>query len=310
MTKYVGIIGYPVGHSVSPAMHQAAFDHHKLDLRYEAWETEPSQLGDVLERVRQPSTLGANVTVPHKEAVLPLMDELDDLALDIGAVNTIVNRGGRLVGYNTDAGGFLQALRQEGGFDPECKRMVLLGAGGAARAVSFALARAGAKSLVITDLVADRAYRLASDLERSLDRGSGSGARSCVDAKEMRGIASLERPGAPIPEIRVLFMDDPEFVEALSGCDLVVNCTPIGMKHSASEGQSPLEAGLIPKRALVYDVVYNPIETRLLMDAKKAGARTLNGLAMLVYQGALAFELWTGREAPIAIMLEAAKGAL
>jgi len=310
MTKYVGLIGYPLGHSVSPPMQQAAFDHYKLDCRYELWETEPSELGNVLERLRQPSTLGANVTVPHKEAVVPLMDELDDLALEIGAVNTIVNRSGQLVGYNTDAGGFLQALRQEGGFDPEGKRVVLLGAGGVARAVSFALARAGAKSLVITDIIAGRAHRLASDLERSLTRGAGPSARSCIDAKEMKGIASLERPGAPVPETRAVARDDPQFVEALSDCDLLVNCTPIGMKHSESEGQSPLEAELIPKQALVYDVVYNPVDTRLLLDAKKQGARTLGGLAMLVYQGALGFELWTGREAPIAIMFEAARGAL
>lgn len=310
MTKYVGLIGYPLGHSVSPAMQQAAFDHYKLDLRYEAWETESEELGNVLKRVRQPSTLGANVTVPHKEAMLPLMDELDDLALEIGAVNTIVNRSGRLVGYNTDASGFLQALRQVGSFDPADKRVVLLGAGGVARAASFALARAGARSLAITDIIAERAHGLASALERSLAQGRGPGARSCVDAPEMGGIASLERPGAPVPEIRALSRDDPQFMEALSGCDLVVNCTPIGMKHSASEGQSPLEAGLIPKRALVYDVVYNPVETPLLLEAEKAGARTLGGLAMLVYQGAMAFELWTGREAPIATMFAAAKGAL
>ena len=310
MTKYVGLIGYPLGHSVSPAMQQAAFDRYKLDLRYEVWETEPLELGNALERVRQPSTLGANVTVPHKEAVVPLMDELDDLALEIGAVNTIVNRNGRLVGYNTDAAGFLLALRQEGGFDPAGKRVVLLGAGGVARAASLALARAGAKSLVITDIILERAHRLASELERSLARGSGPGARSCVDAKEMKGIASLERPWVPLSEIKALSKDDPQLVEALSDCDLLVNCTPIGMKHSNSEGRSPLEARLIPMGALFYDVVYNPIETRLLADAKRAGARTLNGLAMLVYQGAMAFELWTGREAPIDIMFQAAKGAL
>ncbi|MFQ5925703.1 MAG: shikimate dehydrogenase family protein, partial [Dehalococcoidia bacterium] len=114
MTRYVGLIGYPLGHSVSPSMQQAAFDHYNLDLRYQAWETEPAEFEAVMERVRQPSTLGANVTVPYKETVMPLMDELDDLALAIGAGNTIVNRGGRLVGYNTDAGGFLRALRQEG----------------------------------------------------------------------------------------------------------------------------------------------------------------------------------------------------
>ncbi|TET37632.1 MAG: shikimate dehydrogenase, partial [Dehalococcoidia bacterium] len=165
MTRYVGLIGYPLGHSVSPSMQQAAFDHYNLDLRYEAWETEPAEFEAVMERVRQPSTLGANVTVPYKETVMPLMDDFDDLAFAIGAVNTIVNRDGRLVGYNTDAGGFLRALRQEGGFDPAGKRVVLLGAGGVARAAGFALAKAGVKSFVITDIIMERAHKLASDLE-------------------------------------------------------------------------------------------------------------------------------------------------
>ncbi|KPJ54522.1 MAG: hypothetical protein AMJ37_00520 [Dehalococcoidia bacterium DG_18] len=310
MTKYVGLIGYPLGHSVSPAMQQACFDYYKLDLRYEAWETEPAELGATVNRVRQPSTLGANVTVPHKEAVVSLMDELDDLASEIGAVNTIVNRDGRLVGYNTDAGGFLRALRQQGGFEPTGKRVVLLGAGGAGRAVSYALARAEVKSLVITDIIAERAHGLVSDLKRSLARGRGPSPKSCVDAPDMRGIASLEGQEGLTPEIRAFSRDDPQLVEALSSCELVVNCTPIGMKHSATEGETPLDAALIPKAALVYDVVYNPPETQLLADAKKVGARTLSGLAMLVYQGVLAFELWTGREAPVDIMFESAKGAL
>lgn len=287
MTKYMGLIGYPVGHSVSPAMHQAAFDHYKLDMRYELWETEAETLRGILEHVRNPETLGANVTVPYKETVIPSMDELDDLALEMGAVNTIVNRDGRLIGYNTDAGGFLRALRQEGSFDPAGKSAVLIGAGGVARAASFALARAGVKSLVITDIIKEKAHELVSDLERSLAGTQG-----------------------PALEIRALLPDDPQFGEGLSGCDLLVNCTPIGMRHGASEGESPLEARLIPKRALVYDVVYNPIETPLLADAKRAGARTLGGLAMLVYQGAAALELWIGKAAPVDIMMEAATKAL
>lgn len=310
MTKYAGLIGYPVGHSISPAMQQAAFDHYKLDIRYELWETEPSELGAVVERLRLPETLGANVTVPHKEAVMPSMDELDDLALEIGAVNTIVNRGSRLVGYNTDAGGFLRALRKEGGFDPAGKRAVLVGAGGVARAAGFALARAGVKSLVITDIISERAHGLASDLERSLARTQGPPPRSCVDAKEIGGVASLDFQMHPIPEIKVLSPDEPQFAETILGCDLLVNCTPVGMKHSATEGESPVEAKLVPKGALVYDVVYNPLETPLLTDTKKAGGRTLSGLAMLVYQGAMAFEMWTGKEAPVDIMLNAAKKAL
>ena len=283
MTSFVGLIGHGLKHSISPLFQQAAFDHLGLDIRYEVWETEPSDLESVLEKVRGPSILGANVTVPHKEAVVSLMDGFDDLAREIGAVNTIVNRRGRLEGYNTDAGGFLRALVQEGGFDPAGKGAVLLGAGGVARAASFALARAGVKSLVITDIIKEKAHELVSDLERSLARGR-----------------------EPAPKIRVLSPDDPQFEEGLSGCDLLVNCTPVGMKHSAGEGKSPLEARLIPKRALVYDVVYNPIETPLLADARRAGARTLGGLAMLVYQGAAAFELWIGRDAPLDIMMKVA----
>jgi len=280
MTRYVALIGYPLGHSVSPPMQQAAFDHYQLDLRYEAWEAEPAQFGAVIERVRQPSTLGANITIPYKETVLPMLDELDELARQIGAVNTIANREGRLIGYNTDAEGFVQALRQMGGFEPAGKRAALIGAGGAARAVSFALARAGVKSLALTDIVAERTQALFS---------------------------SLKPLGV---ETRVIEPEVKSLKAALSNCDLVVNCTPVGMKHSATEGKSPLKAELIPKEALIYDVVYNPIETKLILDARAKGARTLGGLAMLVYQGAKAFELWTGREAPVDIMFEAAKGAL
>jgi shikimate dehydrogenase len=309
MMKYVGLIGYPLGHSVSPAMQQAAFDHYKLDLRYELWETEEGKLGDVLERLRLDETVGANVTAPHKEAVPHSMDELDNLAREIGAVNTIVNRGGRLIGYNTDAGGFLDALRKEGGFDPAGKDVVLIGAGGVARAASFALARAGVKSLALTDISMEQAQRLAVDLKRSLARAQGPPPRSSVDAKD-GGVDELDSRVWPIPEISVLSPNDPQFGEVLRGCDLLVNCSPIGMKHSPTEGESPVEAKLIPKGALVYDVVYNPSETPLLADAKKVGARTLGGLAMLVYQGAMSFELWTGKKAPIDIMFQAAKKAL
>ena len=306
----MGLIGYPLGHSVSPAMHQAALGHYKLDMSYEAWQTESSELVTAVNRLRDPENVGANVTVPHKEAVISLMDELDDLALEIGAVNTIVNRGGRLVGYNTDAGGFLTALRKKGGFDPAGKSAVLIGAGGVARAASFALARAGAKSLTITDIIAEQAYKLVSDLAKSLARTQGPPPRSCLDAKDVGGITSLDYNMYPLPEVTAVSQNDTRFREALSSCDLVVNCSPVGMKHSDTERRSPVDAKLIPKGALVYDVVYNPLETALLADAQKAGARTLSGLAMLVYQGAMSFEMWTGKEAPIDIMFKAAKEAL
>ena len=287
MTKYVGLIGYPLGHSISPAMQQAGFDNLGLDIRYELWETERGDVRAVVEGLRQPSKLGANVTVPYKEMVLEFLNEVDRDALDIGAVNTIVNRGGRLKGYNTDAGGFLTALRGEAGFDARGKHAVLLGAGGVARAVSFALVRAGIGSLTLTDIIMDRAQGLACDIKRNL-------ADKQVLDLEMEAINAC----------------DARLGEALSGCNLLVNCTPIGMKHSDSEGKSPVEYDRIPQGALVYDVVYNPVETELLSDARRIGAQTLGGLCMLVYQGALAFDLWTEKAAPVDIMMSAAKKAL
>lgn len=280
MTEYVGLIGCPLSHSVSPVMQQAAFDHCRLKVLYELWETDPSGLGDAVERVRQRSTLGANVTVPYKETVVPLLDGLDGLASQIGAVNTLVNRDGRLLGYNTDAGGFLRALQEEAQFDPHDRGVVLLGAGGAARGVSFALARAGVGRLTIVNRTLERAETLAADL-RSV------------------GL-----------EATTLGMQDGAARRAIINCDLLVNCTSIGMRHGADEGKSPVAASLIATRTLVCDVVYNPLETPLLRQARQASARTLGGLPMLVYQGALAFELWTGSQAPIDIMFEAAQRAL
>ncbi len=288
-TKHVGLIGYPLGHSISPVFQQAAFDCLALNVRYELWQTEPARVEEAVRSLRRSQYLGANVTVPYKETVLPFLDELDPLAGEAGAVNTVVRQGDRLVGHNTDVVGFIQALSRDGGFDPGGKRVVLLGAGGVARAASLALARAGVESLAITDIVAERAQGLASDLERSMG-----------GPLEIRALA--RRPSAAT--------EDEELAQALADCDLLVNCTPVGMKDSATEGQSPLEAQLIPARALVFDLVYNPIETPLLAAARTGGASTLGGLPMLVYQGAASFELWTGCEAPLDVMLRAARRAL
>jgi len=280
MTKFVGLIGNKLKHSISPQFQQAALDYLGLDIRYEVWETAKDELPNVVEGIRDASRLGANVTIPYKEAVLPLLDDVDNDARRIGAVNTIVNRGGKLTGYNTDASGFMKALREDGGFSPRNKRAVLLGAGGVARAVGFALIGAGVKSLVILNRTQSRGEALAWDLKVS------------------------------DTEVVALSWKDGKTLTALTECDLLVNCTSVGMKDSAGEGKSPLGIGLVPKRALVYDVVYNPIETPLLAAAKKAGARTLGGLPMLVYQGAASFELWTGKSAPIDMMMRVAKRAL
>ena len=280
MTKFVGLIGHKLSHSISPQFQQAAFDYLGLDMRYEVWETAKDDLPEVVEGMRDASKLGANVTIPHKEAVLPLLDDVDNDARRIGAVNTIVNRGGKLIGYNTDASGFMRALRDDGAFSPRNKRVVLLGAGGAARAVGFALVDGRVRSLIILNRSVERGWALAWDLKVS------------------------------DTEVVALSWKDGNTLTALAECDLLVNCTSVGMKDGSGEGKSPLGIGLIPKRALVYDVVYNPLETPLLAAARKAGARTLGGLPMLVYQGAASFELWTGKSAPIDIMMRVAKRAL
>lgn len=278
MTRLVGVIGHPLGHSISPAFQQAALDHLGLDIRYQAWDTPPGQVANLMLRLRGPEHLGASVTVPYKEVALGLVDDLDGLARRIGAINTLVNREGKLIGYNTDAGGFLRALKEEGGFQPRGRRAVVLGAGGAARAVAFALAGEGAASIAIINRTRERALALAEELR-------------------------------PV-EAQALAPQDPGVARALGGCHLVVNCTSVGMRHSSTEGESPLKAELIPPQALVYDLVYNPPLTPLLRAAQGRGARTLGGLAMLVYQGAEAFQLWTGREAPLEVMMRAAREAL
>jgi shikimate dehydrogenase len=286
VTQFIGVIGYPLKHSISPDFQQAALDYYKLDIRYEAWETKAADLSLVINRVRQPQKLGANITTPYKETILHLVDEVDDFTSLVGAVNTVVNRDGKLLGFNTDAYGFLKALYDDAKFKPENKYVVILGAGGAARAVGFALLQEKISSLIIVNRTLAKAESLAGHL-----------AKYAADNK-----ISLEITAVPWQSSRV--------TEALESCQLIVNCTNLGMWSSSYEGKSPLASNLIPKGALVYDLVYNPSETPLLRMARKASASTIGGLPMLVYQGAASFKLWTGREAPLDIMLSAAKQAL
>ena len=166
MTAKLGIIGYPIGHSISPVFQQAALDHCGIDASYQAFEVSPDQVGQFIQDLRMPDVMGINVTVPHKEAVVPHLDEVDDWATSAGAVNTIVNRDGRLTGHNTDGSGFLRALREEHGFAPRGHRVLVLGAGGAARGVVLALVREQVAGLIIANRTLDRAERLA-DLARS-----------------------------------------------------------------------------------------------------------------------------------------------
>ena len=291
MSRYIGLIGYPLKHSISPDFQQAALDYYQLDIRYELWETKPEKLQPAVAKIKEDQNLGANVTVPYKEAVLPLLDEVDNLASSIGAVNTIVKKDDKLLGFNTDAYGFIEALGKEGYIDPEGKRVVILGAGGVARAVSFALVQKNAKSVLIINRTFKRARALA-----------GSVASYIRDSSP--GLATSQTKVSALPWQSI------HSGETFSHCHLIVNCTAIGMKHSPQEGQSPLSLEVIPKGILVYDLVYNPWPTPLLRLAQKAGANTLGGLPMLVYQGAASFKLWTGREAPVEIMLNKAKEIL
>ena len=279
--QYLGVIGEPGKKSLSPVFQQAAIDALGLSYVYEAWPTPPEGLATRITGMRAPTVLGANVTIPHKEAVMPLLDEIDSLARRVGAVNTILNREGKLSGYNTDVEGFLRALRQDAGFDPRGCRAVIAGAGGAARAVVVALVDAGAASATIVARTVARAERLISEL--------------------MAGTQVEMSARADTPEA---------WREAAAGADLLVNCTPLGTAATPDADRSPVPIEVIRPNMLVYDLVYRPAETPLLRDAASRGARVLGGLPMLIYQGAASFKIWTGRDAPVDIMLRAAQTEL
>jgi len=233
------------------------------------------------------------------------LDEVDDLASLIGAVNTVVKRDNRLLGFNTDAHGFIQGLRQEGHFEPEGKRVVVIGAGGVARAVCFALVREKASSLTIINRTPMRAKALADSLE-SYIRDSSLSVPSYRQGSGLR----LTRSEGLKTEVTVLPWESLTSGGTFAYCQLIVNCTTLGMKHSRQEGKSPLSIEVIPQDILVYDLVYNPHPTPLLRLAQKAGANILGGLPMLVYQGVASFELWTGKEAPVGMMFDKAKEAV
>ena len=276
MPQRLGIIGYPIGHSISPIFQQAGLDHLGIDATYEKWEVTLDGVGEFVAALRAPGTWGINITVPHKQAVIPFLDEVDEWATAAGAVNTIVNRDGRLSGHNTDGPAFLRALLVETGYSPAGTRALILGAGGAARGILLALTRGGVESMVIANRTLERAEALAQ-LAKDND----------VQAEAV----------ALLPDA---------LTQAAVSADLIVNCTTVGMSHGPDEQGSPLLAAQIPTSAIVNDLVYNPMETPLLREAATAGATTLGGLHMLVYQGVLSFQMWTGQDAPVAVMMEAA----
>jgi shikimate dehydrogenase len=273
--KAIYLLGYPLGHSISPAMHNAALRSCGLHgWLYAKLALPPDKMTAMVEALRAPECAGANVTIPYKQTIIPFLDELSETARQIGAVNTVVKRDDKLIGENTDAPGFVQSLRERR-IHPRHACAIIFGAGGAAAAVAFALANEGARQLVVINRTAARAAELADRLRASF----------------------------PSLELAV------NSWEPLPRANIVVNATAIGMAPQA--GASPLPPGqVIPHGAFVFDLVYNPPETQLLSEAARAGARCIGGLEMLVYQGAISFQMWTGNEAPLPVMQSAAKDAL
>lgn len=274
-TRICGVIGDPIEHTMSPIMHNAAFEKTGLDYLYVPFKVKKEDLGRAVEGMRALNIRGLNVTIPHKVAVIPLLDELDPLAEKIGAVNTIVNEKGTLKGYNTDATGFLQALLERG-IEPRGENIVILGAGGASKAISFILAERGSHLVILNRLLElDWAEALASRL-------------STISQEEVKALELIEE----------------NLAKTLEKTDILVNATSVGMSPLIEE--TPVPSKLLKPGLIVFDIVYNPIKSRLLIEAEQIGAKVIGGLDMLVWQGALAFEHWTGLKAPVQLMKKVA----
>lgn len=276
-TRVCAIIGDPVEHSLSPVMHNAAFKELGLNIVYVAFNVTKNGLADAISGARSLGLLGLNVTMPHKNAVISYLDETDSAAKAIGAVNTILNERGKLFGYNTDGKGAMIAL-QENRVDPEEKKILLLGAGGAAKAIAFQAAQE-TDELGILNRTENKAKQLAELINKTF--GTKVTGRT-LSAEVLK--------------------------EELETTDILVNATSVGM--SPDVNASPVPADLLHSGLCVMDIVYNPLETKLLKDAKIVGAKVVSGLEMLLYQGAVAFEIWTNCPAPVDVMKKVALSKL
>jgi len=284
-TRLIGIFGDPITHTLSPAMHNAAFEELGIEMAYVPCHVLPKDLKKAVEGAAAMNLAGLNVTVPHKERIIKYLDSIDDRARVIGAVNTVVNEDGVLRGYDTDALGFLRSLQEDYAFDPRGKRIIIIGAGGASRAIVYEFLALGAASLTLVNRTPARAERLAGEYG-GLFPGADVNVCSMDEFSSCAGGASAKAIGA---------------------ADLIVNATSVGLM-GAGELNVPLEK--LPQGAIVSDIVYRPIETAFLRKAKGLGLRAHSGLGMLVHQGAAAFELWTRRDAPVEVMRQAALAEL
>jgi shikimate dehydrogenase len=271
-TGVCGVIGDPVEHSLSPVMHNAAFEALNLDFVYLAFRVRREELREAIIGAISLDFLGLNVTMPHKNAVMRYLDEIDSTARSIGAVNTILNDEGRLMGYNTDGIGALKAL-EENGITPNGKKLLLLGAGGAGKAIAFHAARE-VEELVILNRTPQKAKKLAEVLRKEFNKKINGDALSTEIMKE-----------------------------ELRDADILVNATSVGMHPD-------IDQSLVPPSSLrtdlcVMDIIYTPLETKLAKDAKATGAKVVSGIEMLFYQGAASFEIWTNHPAPVKVMKQA-----
>jgi len=287
-TKILAVIGDPIEHSMSPTMHNAAIEELNLDYVYVAFHVKSNNLEWACYGFRALDIKGINVTIPHKVEIMKYLNEIDPIAKGIGAINTIKNEDGKLIGKNTDAEGFMKSL-EDAGFNPSGKKCLILGCGGAARAISFILA-IKAKQIIITDIVPEVMNNLYKNLNEFY---------SNEEFKESIGIKNT-------PTFKKIPLNQQALELELKDLDLLVNATPIGMHPNSNS--SPLD-GLnitLNSNIFVFDAVYNPIKTKLMKDAEKLGCKTLSGIDMLVNQGALAFEWWTGYKPNNKLMKEAA----
>jgi shikimate dehydrogenase len=272
-TRVCGVIGEPIEHSLSPVMHNAAFQALNLDYVFLAFKVKPSQIEDAVNGMRALNIRGLNVTMPHKTSVIKHLDRVALSAQTVHSVNTILNKENLLCGFNTDGVGALKALR-ENGVELKGRKVLLLGAGGAARAIAYALAKE-ADELTVLNRTAKDAQALTKQLGKALNKKITAGSLSPSDI-------SLN----------------------LQDSDILVNATSVGMKPKPDE--SPIDPKLLRSNLAVMDIVYNPLETKLALDAKAVGAKVVSGVEMLIYQGAASFEIWTGKSAPVEVMRQAA----
>jgi len=266
-TQLTALLGHPVAHSKSPFIHNTAFQHLGMPYAYLAFDIEPDQLQDALKALKTLNAAGFNLTMPLKQTVIPFLDEISPEASLIGAVNTVTLKDGKMAGYNTDGRGYIASLEKHG-FRVKGKTVVLAGSGGAARSVALSLMLEGCQRLVL--------------LSRNLPAA--------------REIADMLQQAAPLSKVEVETLSQQHLAEALQGADLLIN--PMGMGSLSKESIVQDETMLKPT-LLVSDLIYHPAKTKLLKQAEKRKCDTLNGLGMLLWQAALAFKLWTGKDMPV-----------